>query len=55
MYQPSVSNPIKHTKEQSNPKNIDTEIDLSDVITDVVPLIVVHVHETPTRKAKHLL
>ncbi|KAI5447695.1 hypothetical protein KIW84_015232 [Lathyrus oleraceus] len=52
MSQPSVSTPSKHTKEQSNPKNVDTEIDPSDVITDVVPLSMVHVHATPIRKAR---
>lgn len=51
MYQPSVSTPSKHTKEQLNPKNVGTEIDLSDVITDVVPLSIVPVHATPIRKA----
>ncbi|KAI5403948.1 hypothetical protein KIW84_051189 [Lathyrus oleraceus] len=50
MSQPSVSTPSKHSKEQSNPKNIGAEIDLSDVITDVVPLSIVHVHATSMRK-----
>ncbi|XP_050886712.1 uncharacterized protein LOC127091990 [Lathyrus oleraceus] len=52
MYQPSAFTPIKHTKKQSNPKNIDTEINLSDVITDDIPLVVVPGHATPIRKAR---
>lgn len=52
MSQPFVSTPRKHTEEQSNPKNIATEINLSDVITDVIPLSMVHVHATPIRKAR---
>lgn len=48
MSQPSVSNPSKHNKEQSNPKNVGTEIDLSDVI----PLSMVHIHATPIRKGR---
>ncbi|XP_050896340.1 uncharacterized protein LOC127103096 [Lathyrus oleraceus] len=50
MSQPSVLTPNKHTKEQSNPKNVDTEVNLFDVITDVVPLSIVPVHATPIRK-----
>ncbi|XP_050885292.1 uncharacterized mitochondrial protein AtMg00810-like [Lathyrus oleraceus] len=52
MSQPSVSTPSKHSKENSNPKNIGAEIDLSDVITDVIPLSIVLVHATPMRKAR---
>lgn len=52
MSQPSISTHSKHTKEQSNPKNVGTETDLSDVITDVVPLSIILVHATPIRKAK---
>ncbi|XP_050876108.1 uncharacterized protein LOC127079783 [Lathyrus oleraceus] len=52
MSQPCVSIMSKHSKEQSNPKNIGTKIDLSNVITDVVPLSIVPVHATPMRKAK---
>ena len=50
MYQPSISTPNNHTKEQSNPKTVGIEIDLSDVITDVVPLSMVLGHATPIRK-----
>lgn len=52
MSQPSISTQSKHSKEQSNPKIIGTKIDLSDVITDVVPLSIDHVHATPTRKSR---
>ncbi|KAI5429852.1 hypothetical protein KIW84_034438 [Lathyrus oleraceus] len=51
MSQPSVSTPSKHSKEQSNPKNIGVEIDLSNFITDVVPLSIVTVHANTMRKA----
>ncbi|XP_050908497.1 uncharacterized protein LOC127122156 [Lathyrus oleraceus] len=50
MSQPSILTPRKHTKEQSNPKNVGTEIDLFDVITDVVPLLMVPGHATPIKK-----
>ncbi|XP_050919331.1 uncharacterized protein LOC127136859 [Lathyrus oleraceus] len=52
MSQTSISIPSKSSKEKSNPKSIGTEIDLFDVITDVVPLSIVHVHATPMRKAR---
>ncbi|XP_050897684.1 uncharacterized protein LOC127104541 [Lathyrus oleraceus] len=52
MSQPSISTLRKYFKEQANPKNIGTEIDLSDVITDVVPLSIIFVHATPMRKAR---
>lgn len=52
MSQPYVSTMSKHFKEQSNPKNIFTEIDLSDVIIDVAPLLIVPVHAIPMRKAR---
>ncbi|XP_050914791.1 uncharacterized protein LOC127129696 [Lathyrus oleraceus] len=50
MSQSSCSTPSKSSKEQSNPKNIDIEIELFDVINDVVPLSVVPVRATPMRK-----
>lgn len=50
MSQSYVSTPSKHLKEQSNPKNIGTEINPSYVITDVVPFSTVLVHATPMRK-----
>ncbi|KAI5386666.1 hypothetical protein KIW84_072988 [Lathyrus oleraceus] len=50
--QPSVSTPSKSSKEHANPNNSGTVIDLSDVITDVVPLSIVVVHATPVRKAR---
>lgn len=50
MSQPSILTPSKHTKEQSNPKNASTDIDLSEVITDVVPLFMLHGHANPIRK-----
>lgn len=52
MYQLSVSTPSKHAKEKLNPKNVDTEIDLSEVVTDVAPLSIALVHATPIRKAR---
>ncbi|XP_050909774.1 uncharacterized protein LOC127123616 [Lathyrus oleraceus] len=54
MSQPSLSTSSKHTKEQSNHKNVGTEIDLSDVITDVIPLSMFHVHArtSTSRKGK---
>lgn len=52
MSQPSVSTSSKHSKKKSNPKNVSIEIDLSDVITDVVPLSIIPVHATPMRKDK---
>lgn len=52
MYQPYVSTPNKHTKEQSNPRNIGTDVDYSEVITDVVPLSMVPGHATPIRKPR---
>lgn len=52
MYQAFVSTPRKHSKEQSNPKIFGVEIDLSNVITDGVPLSIVPIHATPMRKAR---
>lgn len=52
MSQLFISTPSKHTKEQSNPKNVGTEIDLSDVITNFVSLSMVTSHATPIRKAR---
>lgn len=52
MSQPSVSMQSKHFKEKSNPKNIGTDIDLFDVITEVVPPLIVFMHTTPMRKAR---
>ncbi|XP_050874994.1 uncharacterized protein LOC127078596 [Lathyrus oleraceus] len=52
MSQPFVSTPRKSSKEKENPKNIGIEIDFSDVITDDVPLSIVHVHATPMTKAR---
>ncbi|KAI5408155.1 hypothetical protein KIW84_054117 [Lathyrus oleraceus] len=54
MSQSSVSTPSKHSKEKSNPKNLGTEIDLYDVITNVVPLSIFPVHTTPMRKVRTL-
>ncbi|KAI5401186.1 hypothetical protein KIW84_065871 [Lathyrus oleraceus] len=51
MSQPFVSTPSKSSKEKSNPKNIGTEIDLSDVIINVVPFSIVSFLATPMRKA----
>lgn len=50
MSQPSVSTPSKHSKEQSNPRSVCTDVDHFEVITDVVPLSMVPGHATPIRK-----
>ncbi|XP_050897106.1 uncharacterized protein LOC127103912 [Lathyrus oleraceus] len=52
MSQPSVSTHSKRTKEQSNPKSNYTDMDLSEVITDVVPLFMVPGHATSIRKPR---
>ncbi|XP_050887278.1 uncharacterized protein LOC127092446 [Lathyrus oleraceus] len=52
MSQPFVSTSSKSSKEHANPNTSGTEIDLSNVITDVVPLSIIHVHATPMRKAR---
>ncbi|XP_050920169.1 uncharacterized protein LOC127137791 [Lathyrus oleraceus] len=52
MSQPYVSTMSKHSKEQSNLKSIGAEKDLSDVITDVVPLSIIPVHANPMRKVR---
>ncbi|KAI5419328.1 hypothetical protein KIW84_043479 [Lathyrus oleraceus] len=52
MSQSSASTPGKHTKEHLNPKNIGTDIDLFEVITDFVPSPLVPSHATPIRKPR---
>ncbi|KAI5439531.1 hypothetical protein KIW84_025073 [Lathyrus oleraceus] len=52
MSQPSVSTSGKLTKEQSNPKNVGTDIDLFEVTTDVNPLSMVHGHATPIKRLR---